>query len=422
MRVLVTLVFTFLSLFAFDATLEVIKETQKLPKVRVENITSNPSDRELGNKIAAMTVGDLKVTGHFDAYIPEEDKSALGGAVDYVDLRQKGVDLLVRLEAQEAFGEAVASFKVYDINAKQESLSGEYSVKEAERYPFLAHRVAIAVNSYIGAPTVDWMGKFVVLAKRTTKKESDIVIADYTLTYQKTLVEGGVNIFPKWADDTQKEIYFTALDRKPTLYKLNIYSGERQKILDSQGMIVCSDVNAKGDKLLVTMAKYDDQTDLFLYDIPTGGLKRVTTFPGIDVGGYFIDGDTRAAFVSDRLGNPNIFAVDFDSGRVEQMVYHGKNNVSLSAYKNYIVYSSRESNNEFSSNTFNLYLISTQSNFIRRLTADGINEFPRFSSDGDSVLFIKNLQYESALGIIRLNYNKSFIFPLKDGKIQSIDW
>ncbi|MFW6307731.1 MAG: Tol-Pal system protein TolB, partial [Campylobacterales bacterium] len=308
------------------------------------------------------------------------------------------------------------------INARQESLSGEYSVQESARYPFLAHRVAIAVNSYIGAPTVDWMGKFVVLAKRKDQKQSDIVISDYTLTYQKTLIEGGVNIFPKWADDSQKEIYFTTLDRKPTLYKLNIYTGKREKILDSQGMIVCSDVNAKGDKLLLTMAKYDDQTDLFLYDIPTGGLKRVTDFPGIDVGGNFIDDDTRAAFVSDRLGNPNIFAVDFDSQRVEQMVYHGKNNVSLSAHKNYIAYSSRESNNEFGRNTFNLYLISTQSSFIRRLTAEGVNEFPRFSSDGDSVLFIKNLQHESALGIIRLNYNKSFIFPLESGEIQSIDW
>jgi TolB protein len=37
-------------------------------------------------------------------------------------------------------------------------------------------------------------------------------------------------------------------------------------------------------------------------------------------------------------------------------------------------------------------------------------------------LFIKNYKGKSYLGIIRLNYNKSFLFPLKSGKLQSIDW
>jgi TolB protein len=71
---------------------------------------------------------------------------------------------------------------------------------------------------------------------------------------------------------------------------------------------------------------------------------------------------------------------------------------------------------------FNLYLISTDSDFIRRLTTIGINQFPKFSADGESILFVKHYQNESALGIIRLNYNKSYLFPLKVGKLQSIDW
>jgi TolB protein len=110
-----------------------------------------------------------------------------------------------------------------------------------------------------------------------------------------------------------------------------------------------------------------------------------------------------------------------DSG-IEQLVYYGKNNNSCSSFENYIVYSSRETENEFSSNTFNLHLISTDTNFVRRLTATGINQFPKFSSDGESILFIKHFKDQSSLGIIRLNYNKSFLFPLNVGKIQSIDW
>ncbi|EAI3284571.1 Tol-Pal system protein TolB, partial [Campylobacter jejuni] len=56
------------------------------------------------------------------------------------------------------------------------------------------------------------------------------------------------------------------------------------------------------------------------------------------------------------------------------------------------------------------------------LTANGKNLFPRFSSDGGSIVFIKYLGAQSALGVIRVNANKTFYFPLRVGKIQSIDW
>lgn len=104
------------------------------------------------------------------------------------------------------------------------------------------------------------------------------------------------------------------------------------------------------------------------------------------------------------------------------MVFHGKNNNSVSTYQNYVVYSSRESVGDYSAKTFNLYLISTKSDYIRQLTSGGVNTYPRFSSDGGSIVFIKNAGNESAVGIIRVNENKSFQFPLRIGKLQSIDW
>ena len=104
------------------------------------------------------------------------------------------------------------------------------------------------------------------------------------------------------------------------------------------------------------------------------------------------------------------------------MVLQSKNNNSISTFKNYIVYSSRESVNEYAQKTFNLYLISTKSDYVRQLTAGGVNTYPRFSSDGGSIIFIKNLDGSSAVGIIRVNENRIFQFPLKIGKLQSIDW
>jgi TolB protein len=255
----------------------------------------------------------------------------------------------------------------------------------------------------------------------TSPGRSEIVIGDYTLTYQHTMIKGALNIFPQWANDKQDSFYYTSLsDGIPTLYLMDASSGSKKKIISSDGMLVCSDVSSDGKRLLLTMAP-SGQPDIYLYNTLTKANKRITIYSGIDVNGQFME-DEKIAFVSNRLGYPNIFSKKLSGGNVEQMVHYGKSNAACSAHNEYIVYKSRESDNAFEHNTFNLHLISTKTDFIRRLTATGINEYPRFSSSGDTIIFIKNYKQQSSIGILRLEQNKSFLFPLKIGKLQSIDW
>jgi TolB protein len=104
------------------------------------------------------------------------------------------------------------------------------------------------------------------------------------------------------------------------------------------------------------------------------------------------------------------------------LVYHSNNNSSATAFGNNIVYSSKDSSNELGDKSFNLYLISTKTDSLKRLTTSGVNQFPKFSTDGQTLLFIKTFGGTSSIGIIRLDYSKSFLFPLQGKRIQSIDW
>ena len=201
---------------------------------------------------------------------------------------------------------------------------------------------------------------------------------------------------------------------------INIKTGQSKVIKSSDGMMICSDVSDDGKKLLLTMAP-TGQPDIYIYDVNTRKTSKLTKYGGIDVNAQFM-GKNKIAFVSNRLGKPNIFSKTIGSSSVEQMVYYGKSNAACSTFGDYIVYKSRESSNAFARNTFKLHLISTQTDFIRRLTAVGVNEFPRFSINGDAIIFIKNYKAQSSIGIIRLNHNKNYLFPLKYGKVQSMDW
>lgn len=415
------LLFCVATLFGADATVEIVKKIDVLPKIAVQDASAKNVDGEFRRSFSKLLIGDLRVSSHFRVEDEYLQSSYEGGPIENF-LSDKKVDLILRFSVDQ--NPATLSANVKLINAKTGATTSErsYNLNDRKRYPFLAHKIIIDVNDQIGAPSVQWMEQSVVFAKYTQAKKSEIVIADYTLTFQKTMVTGGLNIFPKWANNEQSAFYYTSYSgTEPAIYKLDLRDGSRRSIISSPGMIVCSDVSQDGNKLLLTMAP-KDQTDIYVYDLRTKKIQKITDYSGIDVNGNFIDEDRRIVFISDRLGYPNVFAQNLNDKNVEQMVYHGKNNNSASSLDNYIVYSSRENQSEFGGSTFNLYLISTKTDYLRQLTATGENLFPRFSKDPDTIMFIKQYQNQSALGIIRLNANKTYHFPLKTGKLQSIDW
>lgn len=405
-----------------DATLEVVKKFGNLPNILVQYSGKDYNQKEYTLRIFKMLVADLKVTGHFT--VQEDGNIANEMVLNFDEYRKAKIDLIARVSAEILQDGLVVNLQLYDANSGMLALSKEYKNSRAETYPFLAHKLAIDINDYIQAPNVDWMERIVVVSYYTKPGESEILLSDYTLTYKNSLIKGGLNIFPKWANEQQNAFYYTKYLDKPTLFKYDLTTGQNTQIISSEGMLVASDVSKDSTKILLTMAP-NEQADIFLYDIPSAKLTKLTNYRGIDVSGNFIEDEKRVMFISDRLGYPNVFAISVEgeaNGSLEQMVFHGRNNNAANAFGEYIVYSSRETNEDFSRNTFNLYLVSTKSDFIRRLSANGINQLPRFSKDGETIMYVKHESNQSALGIIRLNYNKTLLFPLRGGIIQSMDW
>jgi len=402
--------------FANDATIEVIKKAETLPSIAVEDASISYDDT-FKLRFFKSLVADLNVISIFN--VDRHHNLANFNDVNVV-VANKDKNYVLRYRMFEDDNAALnVSVKLF--NKSTTVFSKNYRVSKKEIFMFISHAIAYDINDFMGEPSVSWMKRKVIFSRIVAPKKSEIIIADYTLSYQHVILKGGFDIFPKWANKSQNSFYYTSLDAaKPTLKYVNIQTGKVKNIISSDGMMVCSDVSSDGKMLLLTMA-LKGQPDIYTYNVANRTYHRETTYSGIDVNAQFMN-KNQIVFISSRLGFPNIFSKKLDTNEIEQMVYYGKSNVSCSAHNNYVVYEARESSNAFSKNTFNLHLISTKTDLIRRLTATGVNEFPRFSNDGDAIIFIKNYKAQSAIGIIRLNYNKNYLFPLKYGRIQSMDW
>lgn len=402
-------------LWGADATLEVVKGVDALPRLAVEDGSVQSS--ELSRNMAKMLVADMEVVSLFnvDGSYATSPFEALSPAPSH-----KEAQFILRYRlATAGNGELKADIRL--LQNGTDLFTKSYLLKQSEMMVFLAHSIAYDINAKLGGSPMEWMKRKVLLIRLTSPRRSDVVAADYTLSYQKVILSGGLYGFAKWANREQTDLYYTSLsDFKPTIYKMNLMSGNKQKVVSSDGMAVCSDVSEDGKRLLLTLAP-GGQPDIYLYDTQTQGKTRLTDYSGIDVNGQFLGNDA-IAFVSNRLGYPNVFSKKINSSGVSQLVHQGKNNSSLSSYKNFLVYKARENSATYDGNSFNLHLLSLNSGNVKRLTASGENDFPRFSPDGEAILYIKQERSRSSVGVIRTGINKSFAFPLKIGRIQSIDW
>jgi len=416
MKIILSLIMLAGLLFGGDATIEVIKKVDSLPSIALED-ASESYDNTFKLKFFKSLVADLNVLSIFNV-------DRVHRVAEYSDesvlVENKDMHYVLRYQIEEKDnGNLHAEIKL--LENSNVVFSKSYKVNRQDIYMFVSHAIAYDINDFMGEPSVSWMKRKVIFSRVVGVKKSEIVISDYSLSYQHIILKGGFNLFPKWANKSQSAFYYTSLDgKKPTLKYVDIKTGKVSRVLSSDGMLICSDVSADGNRLLLTMAK-NSQPDIYTYYVKEKKYKRETSYGGIDVNAQFM-GENKIIFISSRLGYPNVFSKNLETNEVEQMVYYGKNNSACSANGEYIVYKARESSNAFSKNTFNLHLISMKTDFIRRLTATGVNEFPRFSQDGDAILFIKNYKNQSSLGVIRVHHNKNYLFPLKYGKIQSIDW
>ncbi|SFZ97989.1 tolB protein precursor, periplasmic protein involved in the tonb-independent uptake of group A colicins [hydrothermal vent metagenome] len=401
------------NIFAIDASIKIVTNVEQRTKIAIEDGSSVTNA-----KFFKTLLSDFKISGHF---ITNNNYNKADINSNFITPAHKSSAYVLKYKLDQRSGSKL-TIRLLQSPSGAEVFKKSYAIPTTSKVPFLAHKAVSDINDVLKYPSISWINRYVIYARYLGAKQSEIILADYTFAYQKTIIRGGLNLFPKWADAKQQSFYYTSYAGVvPALYKLNIYTGSKSKIASSEGMIVCSDVKANGSKILVTMSP-DAQADIYEMSSTGGSKRKITSFRGIDVNGKYIDNESKIVFVSNRLGYANIFKKSISGSGVSQIVYHGRNNNAVDAHGSKIVYSSRESQNSFGNNKFNLYLTSSNGGTTRPITTTGTNQFPHFSTDGSVVQYIKHNGGSSSIGYTNLISKQSLLFPLGGRKIQSIDW
>jgi len=399
------------NLYAFDAVLDIEKDVENKPTVALMEDASTSGSTANHAKMFEILLNDLKISGHFTV----DTKFRKGNFEDTlvpVDLHDREYLLKYRYSPSGT----KLNVKLIRVADASVVFQNNYSINKMARYPFLAHSAVVEFNSVLGFEDISWMKRNILFSKYRGSRNSEIWVADYTLNFATVILRGGLNLFPKWANSAQSAFYYTSYNLAvPTLYRVDMNSGSRKKVISSEGMLVASDVSRDGSRVLLTMAP-NGQPDIYEFNVKSKSTKRLTTFSGIDVNGKYIGDESQIVFVSDRMGSANIYLKSIGSRSVIPVAHYGNNNSSCDAFGQYILYSVKEGS------ASNIYLGSVYNSYVRPLTSNGRNQLPRFSSDGKVILYIKQNGGKNSIGYMNLATKQSALFPMKSGKIQSIDW
>jgi TolB protein len=129
----------------------------------------------------------------------------------------------------------------------------------------------------------------------------------------------------------------------------------------------------------------DGNSDLYLYDIRTKRLTRLTTDWAIDVSPGFAPDGKRLVFTSDRSGSPQLYLTNIAGSPPVRLTYEGNYNTSP-------VWSPRDDTIAFAGRTngggLDIYSVRADGRRLQRLTdGGGKNEAPTWAPNGRFVMY-----------------------------------
>ncbi len=226
-----------------------------------------------------------------------------------------------------------------------------------------------------------------------TSNGKELAMIDYDgFNFTSLTKNGRYNLFPAWAPDGKRILFSTHTKDRLNIYLFDLAKKEISKISSFPGLNFAPCWSPDASRICLSLTK-DGNSEIYLLDLRSRKLNRLTHNRAIDTSPAFSPNSREIAFVSDRTGNPQIYVMDIHGGNVRRLTYHGNYNTSpaWSPRGDIISYVSREDDN-----SQQIYVTDPYDFSPVRLTFEGNNEEPSWSSDGLHIVFSSNRngQYE----------------------------
>src|SRR5579863_1155795 len=226
---------------------------------------------------------------------------------------------------------------------------------------------------------------YVAVQGQAPNQHFQLIVADSDGESPKVILESTQPIMsPAWSPDDQWLSYVSFENRLSGIYIQRVRTGERRLVSQRLGVNQAPAFSPDGTRLALTLSGSGGNLDIWLLDLASQQLTRLTDDPAVDTEPAWSPDRKSIYFTSERAGGPQIYRLDLANPRRVQRVSFGSGYVArprVSPDGTKLAYVTREGGN---------YRIAVQdlaTGTVSVLSHGSLDESPSFAPNGATIIF-----------------------------------
>jgi TolB protein len=355
--------------------------TDPIPIAIVPFARAVPADG--GFDVAAVVQHDLESSGRFHAMQRRDMLSTptSAGDVQAADWKAAGNDYVVvgRVTAPAA--------NELDIECDLINIQTGTRIASSSSLRNAAHLVSDFVYSKVLGVRGAFATRiaYVAVQGKPPSQRFQLIVADADGENPKVILESSQPIMsPAWSPDEQWLAYVSFENRLSGVYIQKVHTGERQLVSARVGVNGAPAYSPDGTHLALTLSGASGNLDVWLLDLATQGLTRLTDDPAVDTEPAWSPDGKSIYFTSDRAGGPQIYKLDIaQPKRIERVTFGSAYNARprLSPDGKKIAFVTREGGN------YRIAIQDLASGTVSVLSHGALDESPSFAPNGAVVIY-----------------------------------
>src|SRR6185437_7890225 len=362
--------------------------TDPIPIAIVPFGNADPTVPTAGSDVAGVVQSDLTGSGRFRAMPRNAMRATPSKAADVqlADWRANGNDYVVVGNVSPlGNGQLAVDFQLLNaLNGEQ--LANQRFTGPPSALRDAAHRVSNVIYQKIlgirGA--FDTRIAYVAVQGSPPGQHFQLIVADADGANQHVVLDSRQPVMsPAWSPDGNWLAYASFENRHQSIYLQQVRTGERRLVSARVGANTAPAFSPDARKLALTLGGSDGNLDIYVLDLATQQLTRITDDPAIDTEPVWASDSRSLFFTSDRGGGPQIYEIGLQAGaRPKRITFEGSYNADprVSPDGTQLAMMTQDGG------SYHIAIMDLTSSTVRVLSHGHLDKPPSFAPNGNSLI------------------------------------
>ncbi len=248
----------------------------------------------------------------------------------------------------------------------------------------------------------------------------ELIVADTDGANQHIILDSRFPLMsPAWSPDGQWLAYVSFETKHAGVYVQLVKSGERRQVSARAGVNGAPAWSPDGHKLALTLGGSGGNPDIYILDLSTQDLTRITDDPAIDTEPEWSPDGKSLFFTSDRAGSPQIYQIPASAGaRPKRITFGGTYNARprVSPDGSQLALVTLDNGN------YRIAIQDLASGTMRVLSHGHLDESPSFAPNGATLIYSERESSRGSLATVSTDGLTGLRLKASQGEVREPAW